>query len=430
MNSDIAISVRNLGKSYVIKHQNQSTYNTLRESLLGVGKKLLSRNKEAQSSSEIFWALQDVSFDVKRGEVFGIIGTNGAGKSTLLKLLSRISEPTEGCAEIKGRVASLLEVGTGFQPELSGRENIFLSGSLRGMKRWEIENSFDRIVEFAGVEKFVDTPVKRYSSGMYVRLAFSVATTLTPEILILDEVLAVGDALFQRRCTDRIKKLISEGRTSLFVSHSIHLIRELCTNVLWLDKGRAVNCGPTRSVTNEYLKIVPASSHISHPVHSRTWEHESSAPGDDVIRLMSVDLSGLDARGFARPDSEVFLEITYKMLQSATNLAPSVIFTNDAGDDLFASIDTRSMTMNLLEQAGVWKSRVRIPIKSFIPGHIMISLSFANKLSFQNHLFKNRVIGFNIPEGMEESNLRKNYAGSLPGLIQMDLEWQTVPSSL
>ncbi len=282
--SDTIVTVENLGKKYRIRHQAEGRkYVALRdviaEKARGVFKKL--KNTKAQkpkseedvnvsasrrlgvSSSEDFWALKDVSFEVKRGEVVGIIGRNGAGKSTLLKILSRITEPTEGEVRLRGRVASLLEVGTGFHPELTGRENIFLNGAILGMHRAEIKRKFDEIVAFAEVEKFLDTPVKRYSSGMYVRLAFAVAAHLEPEILIVDEVLAVGDAEFQKKCLGKMQDVAKGGRTVLFVSHNLSAVQTLCKSCILLDRGRLVAKGNVGETVSRYLQSDSAPSGIS-----------------------------------------------------------------------------------------------------------------------------------------------------------------------
>lgn len=247
--SDTVIRVENLGKKYIIGHQKQERYTALRDVIANgaksVGQKLLKPlgKKVSDPAFDEFWALKDVSFEIKRGDRVGIIGRNGAGKSTLLKILSRITEPTCGRISIKGRVASLLEVGTGFHPELTGRENIYLNGAILGMSKEEIKRKFDEIVAFAEVEKFLDTPVKRYSSGMYVRLAFAVAAHLEPEILVVDEVLAVGDAQFQRKCLGKMKEVGGEGRTVLFVSHNMPAIRTLCSTAIVLNKGQVVCSG-------------------------------------------------------------------------------------------------------------------------------------------------------------------------------------------
>ena len=253
--SDIAIRIENLSKRYRIGAR-QKRANTLRESLGNLVASpfdYLRSTLRGPSEEEIIWALKDVSFEVKQGEVVGIIGRNGAGKTTLLSVLSRITEPTEGRAEINGRVASLLAVGTGFHPELSGRENIYLNGAILGMKQAEIDRKFDEIVDFSGVEKFIDTPVKRYSSGMYVRLAFAVAAHLEPEILLIDEVLAVGDLGFQRKCLGKMEDVSTAGRTVLFVSHNMAMIEALCPRAMLLQDGQKVLEGPTPTVIAEYM---------------------------------------------------------------------------------------------------------------------------------------------------------------------------------
>ncbi len=257
--SDIAISAHGLGKQFTIGGP-QERYKTLRDTLADMAlapvrgaRALLRGQARPRPRTESFWALRDVSFEVRRGEVVGIVGRNGAGKSTLLKVLSRITEPTEGYAELRGRVGTLLEVGTGFHPELTGGENIFLNGTILGMRRAEIERKFDEIVEFAEVERFIDTPVKHYSSGMYLRLAFAVAAHLDPEILIVDEVLAVGDAQFQKKCLGKMEDVANAGRTVLFVSHNMAAVRTLCSQTIMLKGGRVAAIGPTDQVIAQYL---------------------------------------------------------------------------------------------------------------------------------------------------------------------------------
>ena len=257
---DIALRVEDLSKQYRIGG-NREAYKTLRDTFTDVvvssfrraGKLLRGRSRRAAELGETFWALKDVSFEIKRGEVVGIIGYNGAGKSTLLKILSRITEPTEGYADIYGRVGSLLEVGTGFHPELTGRENLYLNGAILGMKRAEIARKFDEIVAFAEIERFIDTPVKHYSSGMYMRLAFAVAAHLEPEILLVDEVLAVGDARFQKKCFNKMQDVGQQGRTVLFVSHNMPAITRLCQRAILLDGGRVLQDGPSHQVVSAYL---------------------------------------------------------------------------------------------------------------------------------------------------------------------------------
>ena len=254
--SNIIIKAENISKSFVISHETKTRYNSLGESVSDYAKRLLRRSKQVSASKtmEEFWALKDINFEINKGDRVGIIGRNGAGKSTLLKVLSRITEPTSGRIQINGRVASLLEVGTGFHPELTGRENIFLNGSILGMSRAEIRSKFDEIVAFAEVDKFLDTPVKRYSSGMYVRLAFAVAAHLEPEILIVDEVLAVGDMQFQKKCLGKMEDIsTNEGRTVLFVSHNMGAIQKLCNLGILLDKGTIKGFGKVDQIVSEYL---------------------------------------------------------------------------------------------------------------------------------------------------------------------------------
>src|SRR5436190_3256672 len=254
--SETAIKVEGLGKKYIIGHQAKGGYKTFRDQIGDNLKTAFSKTKKMLSGQmvvegdevEDFWALKDINFEVKQGDTLGIIGRNGAGKSTLLKILSRITEPTTGKILLRGRVASLLEVGTGFHPELSGRENIFLNGAILGMSRAEIKRKFDEIVDFSGVEKFLDTPVKRYSSGMYVRLAFAVAAHLDPEILLVDEVLAVGDQAFQKKCLGRMGEIAAGGRTVLLVSHNLPMLTNLCTRAVWLNQGRVQECGSPNEI--------------------------------------------------------------------------------------------------------------------------------------------------------------------------------------
>src|SRR5207253_1021794 len=282
--SDAIITVENLGKKYSLRHQCNERYTALRdviaEKALGFFKNLKSGNG-VSVSKEDFWALKDVSFEVQRGEVVGIIGRNGAGKSTLLKILSRITEPTEGRVRIKGRVASLLEVGTGFHPELTGRENIFLNGAILGMTKAEIKSKFDEIVAFAETEKFLDTPVKRYSSGMYVRLAFAVAAHLEPEILIVDEVLAVGDAEFQQKCLGKMEQVSRGGRTVLFVSHNMAALEALCSSGLVLAEGELVTRADAKAAVETYLRQLSRRGPL--PLDTRR-----DREGSGMLRFISV----------------------------------------------------------------------------------------------------------------------------------------------
>jgi lipopolysaccharide transport system ATP-binding protein len=300
--SDSIIQVQHLRKKYRIgvrEHQPTSLVESV-TSLLSSPFRYLQQMNRPPTDEETLWALQDISFDVKRGEVLGIVGRNGAGKSTLLKVLSRITEPTEGRAIIDGRVGSLLEVGTGFHPELTGRENIYLNGAILGMKKAEIDRKFDEMVAFAEVEKFLDTPVKRYSSGMYVRLAFAVAAHLEPEVLIVDEVLAVGDSAFQRKCLGKMEDLSSHGRTILFVSHSMPTIQALCQRVLLLEKGRIIREGDPAEVIGYYLKndSMPVEASLDLSAHpNRITPQETSVFKNIRLRDVAGDATTLFQMG-------------------------------------------------------------------------------------------------------------------------------------
>ncbi|MDH3976579.1 MAG: ABC transporter ATP-binding protein [Deltaproteobacteria bacterium] len=293
--SDTVIKVENLSKKYIIGHEKQERYRALRDIItngaVNLVKKCLppfiSTNSSFENQThEEFWALKDISFEIKQGDKVGIIGRNGAGKSTLLKLLSRITEPTNGRFEISGRVASLLEVGTGFHPELTGRENIFLNGAILGMTKAEIKKKFDEIIEFAEIERFLDTPVKRYSSGMYVRLAFAVAAHLETEILIIDEVLAVGDTAFQKKCMGKMHEASTGGKTILFVSHNMAAIQKLCEITIMLDKGRLVSKGITKNIINDYLSISSFEKELENDILKR-----SSIPGFEFTMLEAINPS-------------------------------------------------------------------------------------------------------------------------------------------
>ena len=294
--SDIVIKAENLGKKYIIGHKTNEKYFVLRDVMVQTAQGMWKKTKDLLKGRPVIigdeyeeiWALKNVNFEVKQGEVIGIIGRNGAGKSTLLKILSRITEPTTGRVTIKGRVASLLEVGTGFHPELTGRENIYLNGAILGMSRAEIKKKFDEIVAFAEIEKYLDTPVKRYSSGMYVRLAFAVAAHLEPEILLVDEVLAVGDAAFQKKCLGKMGDVAKEGRTVLFVSHNMGAIENLCKKAFLLDAGRLICQGSSRHIINYYLETVLPSAIEGIPLAER-----KDRSGNGRIRLTSFHIEDI-----------------------------------------------------------------------------------------------------------------------------------------
>jgi lipopolysaccharide transport system ATP-binding protein len=324
MRDDVVIRAESLSKKYNVPTGDPVQYVTLREALTSQVKQTWrriassqSRDASASQHRREFWALRDVSFEVKRGDVFGIIGRNGAGKSTLLKILSRITPPTTGRVEITGRVASLLEVGTGFHPELTGRENIFLNGSILGMRRDEIAKVFDEIVEFAEISNFVDTPVKRYSSGMYVRLAFAVAAHLDPEILILDEVLAVGDAGFQRKCAAKIDEIVrSSHRTIIVVSHGMGTITSMCNRTMLLDHGRLIEVGAPVAVVEKYLAMDSAMT--------ATADYSGATIGDELATLIRADIQDNDGKTVGALDIGQSFEV--KMIECRPTQAPCCQF--------------------------------------------------------------------------------------------------------
>jgi len=333
--AEIVLSANKLGKRYALGGLEQFS-NSFREMLIGLILAPLKRYKKLSGQvdeSELFWALKDINFEIKRGEVVGVIGKNGAGKSTLLKILSRITTPTEGSVTLKGNVASLLEVGTGFHPELTGRENIYLNGAILGMKRKEIAAKFDDILEFANIEKFVDTPVKRYSSGMYVRLAFSIAAHLDPDILIVDEVLAVGDVKFQKKCLGKLKDVATTGRTVLFVSHNMEAVQNLCSKCIFLENGSVKRIGPTKEIITDYMSdlvnIDPYDSFVR-----RHTSHDKMCSDQAKITAISIfDIENNNAIEFNIWDQlKIKFEIEILQQQSESQkFALWFCFTNQMG---------------------------------------------------------------------------------------------------
>ena len=344
--SDIAITAENLSKSYLVGHRftQREGYSVLRDVIAREARNFARKTFDFMRGIQIvqgdeveqFWALRDVSFEVKRGEVLGIIGRNGAGKSTLLKILSRITEPDRGRVTLRGRVASLLEVGTGFHPELTGRENIFLNGAILGMTRAEIKTKFDEIVAFSEVERFLDTPVKCYSSGMYVRLAFSVAAHLEPEILIVDEVLAVGDAEFQKKCLGKMHSVaVGENRTVLFVSHNLQAVQSLCDRAIMLETGTIVMQDASRSVVARYLAQAQSSS------GERVWNRDT-APGNENVALLAIRVFSSDGRpsGAFDSDQDVFIGLDFFVQETNASLCVGFDLTNCEGVTIFRTYQT------------------------------------------------------------------------------------------
>jgi len=420
--SDIAVSVRGLCKSYTIAHD-QEKHSTLAETILSRMKNPLRRPK-----TETFWALKDVSFEIKKGDVVGIIGRNGAGKSTLLKILSRITQPTSGEVDIYGRVGSLLEVGTGFHPELTGRENVFLNGAILGMSKAEIRRHFEAIVDFAGVEQFLDTPVKRYSSGMYVRLAFAVAAHLRSEILVVDEVLAVGDVSFQKRCLDKMESVGNSGRTVLFVSHSMSAIARLCKSAILLRNGVSQFSGGIAEATRLYL------GDGGRQPAERRWLDAAPAPGDDVCRLRAVRVTNAAGKTLARVtiSDAVYIEIEYEQLKDglAKPLTASVHLINAAGITVFASNDFDNLGWyRSARRVGIVRSRCQIGAHFLAEGAYTVLAAVCSYDPNVVHAIERDAVAFEAVEEAGQVGARAEYAGDWPGVTRPRLNWEAAYAS-
>jgi lipopolysaccharide transport system ATP-binding protein len=418
-----AIVVEGLGKRYQLGATTgaRSSYRSLREDLVGV-----LRRERRRAEPRHLWALRNVSFEVSPGERVGLIGRNGAGKSTLLKLLSRITAPTEGRAEIRGQVGSLLEVGTGFHPELTGRDNISLAGAILGMRRREIDAKLDEIVEFAGVERFLDTPVKRYSSGMYLRLAFAVAAHLEPEILLVDEVLAVGDADFQKKCLGRMEQIGESGRTVLFVSHSMPSVLRLCDRVILFDQGGVLADGKPRDVIRRYLDSGLGSS------AEREWASPDEAPGDDVCRLKAVRVIQ-DGRVEEEIDiaSPVELEAEYWLLHD-TDLRPLVNLhlVNEDGVLLFITADSANFSWRASpRRAGVVRARCRVPAHFLAEGRLFVLAAISSLNPTVVHAMETDAVSFHVVDNTKGEGARGEWASDVPGVIRPLLPWTIADSN-
>lgn len=419
------INVENLSKKYIIGHQKKAGHTTLRDAIASgaknLGSKLLSpisRNSSPVSdpTHEEFWALKDVSFDIRQGDRVGIIGRNGAGKSTLLKILSRITEPTSGRVSINGRVASLLEVGTGFHPELSGRENIFLNGAILGMSKAEIKSKFDEIVAFSEVEKFLDTPVKRYSSGMYVRLAFAVAAHLEPEILIVDEVLAVGDMSFQKKCMGKMEDVGKEGRTVLFVSHNIGMINNLCSSAILLDKGKLITNGATYDTIKSYLSKNTGGSNC--------YSLESNPAKAMNLRRVSLNPDKNEATSDVRYDEPIVIRVEYEVNAPISNATVWIGLQTMEGVRVFNTAD-HDLKPEMLGRRvpGYYMTDVLIPEKWLNIGeyNVIVGVVENNPLVVHN---REETITFNVSDvGSPGSIFKENTRN---GVLQPYLEWRNV----
>lgn len=417
-----AIRVEHLGKRYRIGQR--ESYKTFRDAITNIAAAPLRRLMQVSNSSngdEYFWALKDVSFEVEPGEVVGIIGRNGTGKSTLLKILSQITSPTTGSVELHGRVSSLLEVGTGFHPELTGRENIYLSGSIMGMKRREIDEKFDDIVKFAEVEKFLDTPAKRYSSGMYVRLAFAVAAHLEPEILLVDEVLAVGDASFQKKCLSKMQSVGEEGRTVLFVSHNMPAITRLCPRTILLDAGSVMHDGPSPQVVSTYLRSGIGTT------AAREWPDINKAPGNDIVRLLAVRVRTeegeiADVVDIRKP---VGIEMEFEVLEAGHVLIPNYHFFNEEGINVFIANDHDPKWQRNPRPRGRYSSTAWIPGNLLSEGTMIVGAAISTMDPVKVHFYERDAVAFQIVDSLDGDSARGDYAGPFPGVVRPLLRWST-----
>jgi lipopolysaccharide transport system ATP-binding protein len=410
-----ALRIEHLSKSYPAGWR-PAGYRTLRESL----GQLLNRPWHRSPPGSEFWALRDLSFEVQPGEVVGVIGRNGAGKSTLLRILSRVTEPTQGRVEMRGRVGSLLEVGTGFHPELTGRENIFLNGAILGMRRHEILRHFDEIVAFAELESFLELPVKRYSSGMRMRLGFSVAYHFRPDILLLDEILAVGDASFQRKCVQRMETVGAQGQTVLFVSHDLNAVARLCPRTILLADGKLCHDGPTAEVIHTYLRSGLGLSAC------RDWPTPEQAPGNEQVRLRAVRVLNAAGQVSATVDirQPIQLEIVFEVLQPG-RVVPILTFRNEEGLCVFQLHDLDPAWRGKLRPVGRYCTRAVLPGNLLAEGMLLVGVTLTSPEAVLQHVQERDAVAFQVVDSLEGDSARGDYSGTMPGLVRPLVPWHT-----
>lgn len=415
------IKVANLSKQFHLG-TSQASHLTFREAVVGAMRAPLIRLRHhGGKANETMWALNDVSFNIQPGEIVGIVGRNGAGKSTLLKILARITEPTRGRVELYGRVGSLLEVGTGFHPELTGRENIYLNGAILGMRREEIARKFDEIVDFAEVKKFLETPVKRYSSGMYVRLAFAVAAHLEPEVLIVDEVLAVGDMAFQRKCLNKMQSVGQQGRTVLFVSHNMSAVTRLCERAILLSEGAIADDGPAQQVISAYLDSGLCTN------AERVWPNLEKAPGTAVVRLRSLRVRTEDGKTTESIDIRrpVGVEMIYDVLTPGKVLIPNYHFFNEEGICAFVVHDLDPEWRRHTRPVGQYVSTAWIPGNFLSEGRLLVGAAVTSYYPMTVHFYERDAVVFQVTDSLDGDSARGDYAGSIPGVVRPVLNWTT-----
>jgi lipopolysaccharide transport system ATP-binding protein len=434
LDSEIAIKIVKLGKRYRIGLKKEMHENLIGAFLSSLKspfenyKKYRSLyrfdnmeniNDSNNGQQDIIWALKEISLEIKKGEVVGIIGRNGAGKTTLLKILSKITSPSYGQAEIRGRISSLLEVGTGFHPELTGRENIYLNGTILGMTKKEVDQKFDEIVEFSGVEKFLDTPVKRFSVGMKVRLGFSVAAHLEPEILVVDEVLAVGDFDFQKKCLNKMENVGHQGRTVLFVSHNMQAVTRLCSRAILLEKGHIKADGSTSEVVSQYMTSGTGLT------SARRWDNTSEMPGKEIARLRAIRVK--DENGQVQQYFDIrkpiVIEMEYDVLKSGYLLLPHHNLFNEEGTWVFTTVDSDPKWRGRERPAGNYVGNAWIPGNLLAEGIIYVnSLLFTlepNTLQFD----EKDVVSFHVVDSIDGDSARGDWAGSMKGAVRPLLKW-------
>ena len=427
--SDTALAVNQLSKRYRIGAK-QKRQDTLGGALLEFARRPLTNFQRLRAltsfsedgeESDIVWALKDVSFEIKSGETVGIIGANGAGKSTLLKILSRITQPTSGTALVNGRVSSLLEVGTGFHLDLTGRENVYLNGAILGMTRKEIDRKFDDIVEFSDVGPFIDTPVKRYSSGMGLRLAFSVAAHLEPEILMVDEVLAVGDIRFQKKCLGKMGEVAKSGRTVIYVAHNMPAIGRLCERAILMDHGRIVQDGPAHDVISTYLNSGLGTSAV------REWTDLKRAPGGDITRLRAVRVTDEDGQTADSVDIRrpFRIEMEYEVLKSGYILLPNFYLYNDEGVCVFGAQDLDAEWRGRQRPVGRYISTAWIPGKLLAEGMLFVDANMNTLEPFIFQYQSRSAVAFLVTDSLQGDSARGDWTGHMAGVVRPMLKWTT-----